>query len=153
MEVQKKSKKRWLLWISLGILALIIIGVASEDKKADAAPANVPPDNTTNNTEELPIKVTAIKLYNDYEANEVAADNMYKGKRLEVTGTVESINKDIADDVYISLTAGEILSNIQCHLSDPGKAAELKKGQRITVTGTGDMMIIGIPQLRDCELK
>jgi hypothetical protein len=105
--------------------------------------------------DEKPISVSAKEYDKKYQDNEVAADNLYKGKKIEITGKIESISKDIADDVYISLAgAGDDVSmGIQCHLSDPAKAADLKKGQSVTIVGTGDGMVVTIPQLKDCSIK
>jgi len=104
--------------------------------------------------EDQPIAVTSAAYYKKYQENEVAADNLYKGKKILITGKIESINKDIGDDVYVSLSANdEMLSDVQCHLSEPGKAAELKKGQTVTIMGTGEGMIISIPQLKDCSIQ
>ena len=105
-------------------------------------------------TDDKPISVTSAEYYKKYQENEVAADNLYKGKKILITGKVESINKDVADDVYVNLSGdGEISFDVQCYLSEPGKAAELKKGQTITILGTGEGMVIGFPQLKDCTLQ
>ncbi|MBS1662787.1 MAG: hypothetical protein JST68_17210 [Bacteroidetes bacterium] len=100
--------------------------------------------------EDAAMAVSAKEYYKKYQENEVAADNVYKGKKLAITGTVESINKDIADDAYISLVGdGELSMGVQCHLQDAQKAATVKKGTQITIIGTGDGMLIGFPQLKD----
>ena len=39
------------------------------------------------------VQVTAAALFHAYEANEVSADEQYKGKKLLVTGAVASIDK------------------------------------------------------------
>nr|WP_249810334.1 OB-fold putative lipoprotein [Bradyrhizobium sp. 157] len=49
------------------------------------------------------VRVTATELFREHDNNEVATDNRLKGKIVEVTGRVESINKNFLDDVYISL--------------------------------------------------
>ena len=41
---------------------------------------------------------TASELYRAYEANEVSADQQYKGKRLLITGVVENIGKHVMDN-------------------------------------------------------
>jgi hypothetical protein len=105
-------------------------------------------------SEDTPVSVTSAEYYKKYQENEVAADNLYKGRKILITGQIESINKDVTDDVYVSLSGeGEISFDVQCHLSEPGKAAELKKGQKITILGTGEGMVIGFPQLKDCSIQ
>ena len=96
------------------------------------------------------IQVTATEYDKKYHDNEVAADNVYKDKKVAITGTVESINKDMLDDVYIQLSGGgEISMGVQCHLTDGQKAATIKKGSEITIVGTGGGMMATIPQLKD----
>ncbi|MDO6432992.1 hypothetical protein Q4E93_20455 [Flavitalea sp. BT771] len=99
------------------------------------------------------IQVTATEYDKKYHDNEVAADNLFKDKKVAITGTVESINKDILDDVYVQLTGGEVSMGVQCHLTDGQKAATLKKGAEITIVGTGGGMMATIPQLKDGEIQ
>ena len=85
------------------------------------------------------LKVSASQLFQDYKGNEVAADEKYKDKTLEIAGTVDSIGKDILDEIYVTLKGGgqfEFLS-VQCFFEDKYKseAARLSKGQGITVRG------------------
>ncbi len=52
--------------------------------------------NVTNNAiapenKEIAIKITAIDLYSQYEANEIQADEKFKNKILEVSGNISSI--------------------------------------------------------------
>lgn len=85
------------------------------------------------------VKITAAQVVADYKANEVAADAKYKGKTLEISGTIETIGKDIADTPYITFYTSEyaIIDKVQCAFSksDEVVLAELSKGQKITVQG------------------
>ena len=89
---------------------------------------------------ELPsVRVTAEQLVSDYEANEVAADEKYKGRKLFVPGIVERIAKDFFGTPYVVLEAGGkySLTGVQCMFDDghTGPLANLQKGQRVDVTG------------------
>lgn len=97
--------------------------------------------------------VTARKLFADYQANEVSADNAYKGKALAVTGTVDSINKDITDDVYVSLSTSNEFMSVHARGLPKDVAAGLAKGQQITVVCKGAGMIMSSPMLDDCAMK
>jgi hypothetical protein len=101
-----------------------------------------------------PVVVTAAALWTAYDANEVAADELYKGKRLQVTGKLKSIDKDLMGDVVLMLEAPNEFSTVHAGLddADEGKAAKLTKGSEITVTCEGGGMVIGSPILRDCRL-
>lgn len=102
-----------------------------------------------------PIQVSASKLFIDYQANEVAADNIYKGKRLAVRGTVQSINKDITDDIYLVLATPNEFMGIHANVNseEASKAAALSKGTHLTVVCQGQGMILGSPMLGDCSIQ
>ena len=51
------------------------------------------------------VAVSSSQLFNDYQSNEVAADNKYKGKQLLVTGTVASIDKGPFGGLVLQLAA------------------------------------------------
>src|SRR5688500_15904939 len=84
------------------------------------------------------ISISAQALYSAYDANEVAADEMYRDRNLRVTGTVESIGKDILDLPYVVLKSGAKYSigGVQCFFdyNSPGLSS-LSKGQTVTLTG------------------
>jgi hypothetical protein len=82
--------------------------------------------------------VTARELIADYKANEVSADNAWKGRALLVTGLVDTIGKDILDTPYVTLSSGETTSfpSVQCTSSrGSNEFAGLRKGQQIRVIG------------------
>jgi hypothetical protein len=91
--------------------------------------------------------VNASVLSSSYEKNEVAADQMYKGKRLAVTGRVGKIGKDILDSPYLILDEGEFgLGGVQAFFSDSDlpELAKLTKGQTVQVVGTCDGLMINV---------
>jgi hypothetical protein len=92
---------------------------------------------TSQDANQPAIKVTAIDLFRAYKDNEVAADERYKGKILEVSGAVDNIGKDIMDTPYVTLDTGDVISTVQCMFGDEHKAelASLKKGDRVTIKG------------------
>lgn len=129
--------------------SVFLTGCGNPSEKSDSSAAT-----TEQKAEEHVITVSAKEYYKKYQENEVAADNLYKGKKISIVGNVESINKDFADDAYISLAGdGEISMGVQCHLTDAKKAATVKKESEITIVGTGDGMTMGIPQVKDCVIQ
>jgi hypothetical protein len=102
------------------------------------------------------VKVTPKQLMADYNANEVAADDKYKGKTLELTGTADTISKDFLDQAFVTMETGEPLKNVQIYFDaeNTKKVATLTKGQTITVQGRGDGMVLQLSVvLRDSVLK
>ncbi len=81
------------------------------------------------------VEVDAATLFMDYEGNEIGADARYKNKWLLITGTVDSVAKDITDTPYITLDCGNMIFTVQCFLADTSMAGSLKKGQRVTIIG------------------
>ncbi|HMR83963.1 MAG TPA: hypothetical protein PKE30_12565 [Niabella sp.] len=139
---QKKSKKKTWIIIAGVLLALFIIGsIPGDDKNKPAASTASTPAEISEPTEQpqIPvIEVTAKQLVADYNANEVSADNKYKGKQLKITGVVESINKDFTNDIYLIIKGGdELFSDVHAYFDDAEAAAKISKGQKITFTGVG----------------
>jgi hypothetical protein len=100
------------------------------------------------------VKVDAATILKEYEANEVAGDNKYKDKVVEITGVVTSVGKDLLDDVYISVGTGAEfeLATVQCFVNKDfiDKSATLQKGQKITVTGRVDGVMLNV-LVKDCR--
>jgi hypothetical protein len=96
-------------------------------------------------------EVTAQQLYSAYEANEVGADLKYKDKVLIVTGVIDDIGTDIANDLYVMLKTGEYHAYVKCSFGAAYKetVARLRKGQELRLKGkcSGKMMIV---LLRGC---
>ncbi len=118
------------MWVIYAIAFTIVIANFS-GSSSSSAPASAPPQEA--------IKVTALKIVNDYKENGVAADATYKGKIIEVTGTVKTIDKDILDTPYIALESYEyaIVDHVQCMFprSSAAELATVTKGQKITLRG------------------
>lgn len=103
-------------------------------------------DSSTSGT-----SLSATGLFKAYKANEVAADLKYKGQRISVFGTIESIGKDILDTPYVSLETGEF-GSVQCMFpkSSESVLASLSKGKQITIKGTCAGKLMNVI-LRDCS--
>ena len=124
--------------------AFIVLAVASSDNK-----------QTEKEVSEMEaIEVSPQQLYSDYKANEVAADLKYKDKVLIVTGKVNTIGKDIMDEIYVTINTGEMFGEVKCSFSDKhtNKAAGLKQGQTVTIKGKCDGKVISI-LLSGCSLQ
>lgn len=96
------------------------------------------------------VEVTAKQLFADYEANEVSADDKYKGKVLRVTGKISTIGKDVLDTPYIQFAANEVFG-VQCMFDGTGALGSLKRGQKLTVRCKGDGKL-GNVILRGCMI-
>ena len=99
------------------------------------------------------MEVTASELYRAYEANEVSADQQYKGKRLLITGVVENIGKDVMDNPYVALKI-DFLKGVNCYFDDKNNKvlSHLSKGQKIQIIGTCAGLTLTDVVVKDCEL-
>jgi len=116
-------------------------GAAEQSDAEDAAIAGV-----------APVEVAARQLYLDYQANEVAADVLYKDKRLLIAGEVAMIQTDLLDNPQVYLTAGSVEQVVISGLTRD-TAGALRKGDAVVAACTGNGMILGSPVTRDCELQ
>lgn len=98
--------------------------------------------------------IDANELWRAYDANELAADGQFKGKRFMLHGIVQSITKDFGDNAIVSLQSPNEL--LPTHLSltteQIPKAMKLHKGDEIFATCTCTGAIMGAPSLDGCEL-
>lgn len=101
-----------------------------------------------------PLAVTSVALAKAYEENEAAADNLYKGKLLVVSGKLQSINKDLTDDTVLVLQGQNAFQTVQAELdSDAASAAlSMHKGQKVTLHCMGAGEVASLPMLKDCRL-
>lgn len=104
---------------------------------------------------EADISVSAIRLYQKYDQNEVAADEKYKGKILEVSGVVDEVGTDILDKVYVALktTTGKYnVISVQCYFPESRKnqAGQLSSGQQVSINGKCEGKPAINVELKDC---
>lgn len=154
--------KEGLLYLGCGFACSLIVGAVflsrpSRGSVGTTSTTDSGSSRSASRPTEQVVEVTDIaKFVKDYSDNELASDNSYKGKLVKVTGTVETVSKDILDKPYVILGSGAALEvvSVQCSLDDRSvqAAAALKKGQRSTVIGrvSGRMMNV---QMVDCVIQ
>jgi uncharacterized protein (DUF1330 family) len=110
------------------------------------------PDGATVAAIKVP-NVAAAEIAAAFDANEVAAFQKYGGQMIAVSGTVEEISLDMADDPVVSFAAGDYPSFNAMFDKERGAAtARLRKGQ-IAAVACGDIReFAGSPSLNDCWL-
>jgi len=89
------------------------------------------------------IEITPAKLFAAFEDNEAAANMKYKGKLIQVTGTINNIGTDILGDPYITFET-DILKGVNCYFtkSSMEEIAQVRKGQKVTVRGICDGKLV-----------
>ncbi|MBX3735608.1 MAG: hypothetical protein KF715_02875 [Candidatus Didemnitutus sp.] len=133
---------RLIMYAGGGFIALCVVGAifsgGGGDSGSKSSPAAaVQPATAPAPKQDSLATIDAETLYKAYEANEVAADEQFKGKTIKVSGVINDIAKDIMDNPYVIL--GDDIG-VQCTFPDREdyrkRLAQLKKGESITVTGT-----------------
>lgn len=123
------------------IIVLSIIAVANGENEVNNGNNTIPTQGSVieqPNNEEI-IEVDYNTLHKEYMDNPIAADAKYKGKILSLTGNVDSIDREIAGNTYITFQVGASydFQNIRITFkkSEEEKVAQLKKGQTVTIKG------------------
>ncbi|MEA0858480.1 hypothetical protein VDP97_16800 [Xanthomonas campestris pv. campestris] len=155
----------------LGFIGLVIIGLTLGDsagKRANpdgnrelATPATAPAgsdSNSINNEEngnatEIPM-ISADQLAKAYDENTVAADMLYKGKKLKAYGKIAEINTDFMGSPYIVLAAENrfIAPQFKFDKRNLDAIARLKKGDDIMLLCTGKGDVAKTPMSGDCSI-
>lgn len=144
--------KKLLKWVLIVFAGLIVLAVLlPQNKEGDAADATRAADAAEASAAPA-VKVSARELFQAYEANEIAADSQYKGKRIEISGEIESIASDMFDQPLVQLSAGEF-KYVGVQGLTKEVAAGLAKGQSIALVCNGAGEAIGTPMLDGCAIK
>lgn len=144
-----KLAKNILALLFLGIIVLVIIVSCSSSDDTETT------TTSENLVEQAPIEITASALFDAYEQNEVAADKLYKGQNIKITGTVDSISSDFSDSAQVALATSNQFLSVMTKGDDAfnDKAATLSKGQKITMMCKGDGEVISMPMLSKCVIE
>jgi hypothetical protein len=144
-------KRNLLSVLALGTFVALATGSEeSETSSTDDWVIDVD-DGTTAPSGGETVEITSKDLSAEYDKNEIAADNKFKGKTVKVTGKVEDIGKDFMDEVYITLEGQDIFQGVQVYFKNSGEeetAATLEKGQDVTIEGNCDGLLLNV-QIED----
>lgn len=88
-----------------------------------------------------------------YAANEVAADQRYKGKKVRVTGTVQQIYSDIGKGGTLTLGQAPLFIDVSCSFDEAAPLARLSKGDAVTVVGRCRGKGLSRVSLESCRLE
>lgn len=123
-------------------LLVVVLGCGDSSSNSSQNTSSVQP--AANNAaapvaEASPIAIQAKNLTKEYDDNELAADGKYKDKLLAVTGKISNIAETLGN-ATVQLEGHQMLQTVMCSFEDDQKAtvATLKKGQTVTLVGTGD---------------
>jgi len=140
---------RWLtaFFICLGLLVAIAVGSCSSDD----------PSSDALYSAEDATEITAEELFAAYESDEDAADALYKGKLLAVSGEIGYLGSDPlfddAPEVILSGAPRNEVRGVDCVFVPRYEAqvAAMNKGETVTVLGICDGSYEINVLLRECE--
>lgn len=100
-------------------------------------------------------RTTAKALTAMYDENEVAADDKIGGRKVEVKGVVQSIDKDFTGSVVVLLQSGNefMPARFGMEETEKNKAASLRKGQTVSILCEKMMFLIGSPSGSRCRFN
>lgn len=147
-EAQSKPLwKRWWVWV----LAVIVLGAMSRMGGGGGAAVSSGSPSIEQEVKKPELVVTATAYFNDYEGNEVAADEKYKGKLIEISGTVAEVRKTLGS-YFIDLESPNQFLHIACEMSSQDGLASVAKGSSVTIIGQGAGKVMS-PRLDECVVK
>lgn len=158
---QKKNQSVFNKPIGAGggcLILIILIALAGlcNPNGYDNPPEQIKKKTTEKKIKPLQIagKVTAEKICEDFNQNQIAAIEKYKGNAFEISGIISNISKSAFGNMYVFLSPGNCptWTGVSCRFPEKyrKKLARLKKGQKITAQCTYD----GVSSLivfEDCE--
>lgn len=131
-----------LLLLSFGLFALGSTGSSSPSVKSSSSLG-------------APVaSVTADEILSIYQANEINADQRFKDKVISVSGVVDTVGKDVLDNMYVAIRGSNEYSifRVQAFFDDSyaSRLAGLSKGLTLTVTCRCEGKFVNV-LLKDCR--
>ena len=167
VETQGPAKKRgcgfWAL-VAVGVVALLVVigsifGPSQEEMEQIAAER----DSKERAEKEAQVAelissatvVTAEELFNAYSQNEVAAKNRYGDRALLISGTIDSVTLDFADEPVVSLQTANQFMSVQLDFDedDAQAVSGLNSGQQFQALCNEVTEVAGTPMLDDCMMQ
>lgn len=154
--IKKPVYKKWWFWLIIIIAIGGIIGAAAGTQNKETAGSSFSEEQSSSSSPEAQ-QVQAVEFIEAYENNGVAADNDYKGKLLKISGTVKSIDVDVANRPYVLLADVRneyAIIGVQCYFSEENKESltSLNEGDSVVITGTCEGKVVNV-SIKDCKLE
>lgn len=147
-------KRNLLSVLALGAFVALATGSEESDTTSDDWEIDIEDGTTTAPSGGAAIEVSSKDISAEYDKNEIAADNKYKGKKVKVTGKIDDIGKDFMDESYVTLEGADLFQGVQVYFksSEESKLGTLEKGSDLTIEGECDGMLINV-QIVDAVIQ
>lgn len=139
--------KVWGMAILLGGTgAVAACGAAPADPEAEA--------KARAEAEAAAVAVTAGQLFDEFQANEVAAKGKYGESPIRISGRIADITLDFMDEPVVSLETSNQFMSVQVGFDKEDAAATgaLQKGAEFTAVCAELSEVAGTPMLDECHI-
>lgn len=138
----------------LGVIAIIYLAGLMGGKSSTSSGGNANSSQTYVPPQKEIVAATAQELFDAYESNEVATDIRLKGKIIQISGRVQSIDKSVFDNMFVSLeTRNQFMpTKVKPNKQDESKIAGLRRGQQVVFRCQRIQRWVGSPMGEDCLL-
>ena len=142
------------LRIAISLLAIVLTSLACLGAEIQVSYASVTPAPITTSAAPTPatiaaapIAISATELYQEREANATRFDQNFKGKRVLITGIIDSID---GGEVRLRVDSS-FLGDVSLHDLPVAVQIRANKGEEFSAVCTVDNYIIAAMNLRDCQ--
>lgn len=141
--------------VGIIIVVIIVLGVISSMGKSGNQQANSSNSGQAGGPQEAPkqeaMKITGQELADDFDANQVAAENKWKGKLVEFKAEIGNITDSGLS--FTKLGSKQFsLTQVSCRIQDKNQLLSLKNGQYVTVQGVIGGQTIGVIDMSQCKV-
>ena len=152
---------KWSLIFFIGLIIIVAItgGNGKNSTSNQQGGSSSEKQETTQKKEEQAqpaMKISTTSFIKEFDENQLAAEEKYKGKLVEFTAFISNISEGLMGEVYLILnpTTEEYYfgTNIQCYFEDKSELLSLKNEQSVTLQGTVDTQTLGIISIKDCKI-
>lgn len=143
--------KKLFKWLGIGVVVLIVIGMISGAGKSGSGQKSGSTGTTQEKQVQEPTPIQAQELADDFDSNQVAAENKWKGKLVQFRAEITNITDT---GLSFSKVASKQFSmaQISCRVTDKQQLLSLKNGQTVTVKGVVGGQTIGVIDVSDCSV-
>ena len=142
--------------IVTGLLVLSVIGIigvagsGGGENGESSQPASEVVETEEPAVQE-PIKINVRELADDFDANQVAAENKWNGKLVEFSAEISNITDSGLS--FHDVSSKEFsMTQISCRVVDKDQLLSVLNGQVVTVRGTVGKQMMGVIDVNQCEL-
>lgn len=146
-------KRKFVTGLTIAVITIMVMFAGCVEEGITPTPITTSPMETITPTEIT--RIDAIDLAIEFDENEIAAEQKYKGKIIEVEGMITDFGIDILDKPYLTLAGIDEygLTDIACYFPSEAatELATLAKWDEVIVRGEcrGKTMHV---MLKNCEL-